>query len=72
MALIPVDTSGQLGIIKDTSPFQLPPNAWSDGNNVRLEHGAVLKSPGYDSVIETCPIAPYYITQLKAGTAEFG
>lgn len=71
MALIPVDTSGQLGIIKDTSPFQLPPNAWSDGNNVRLEHGAVLKSPGYDSVIETCPIAPYYITQLKAGTAEF-
>jgi hypothetical protein len=71
MALIPVDTSGQVGIVKDISPFQLPANAWSDGNNVRLEHGAVMKSPGYSSVIETCPIAPYYITQIKAGTAEY-
>ncbi len=71
MALIPVDNLGQVGIVKDIAPFQLPPNAWSDGNNIRVEHGAIIKSPGYSSVIETCPVAPYYITQLKAGTAEY-
>lgn len=71
MALIPVDNVGQVGIVKDIAPFQLPPNAWSDGNNVRVEHGAVLKSPGYSSVIATCPIAPYYITQVKAGSSEY-
>jgi len=71
MALIPVDNLGQVGIVKDIAPFQLPPNAWSDGNNIRVEHGAIIKSPGYSSVIATCPIAPYYITQLKAGGAAY-
>ena len=71
MALIPVDKLGQVGIVKDIAPFQLPPNAWSDGNNIRVEHGAIIKSPGYASVIATCPIAPYYITQLKAGGAAY-
>ena len=59
MAIIPVDNLGQVGIVKDIAPFQLPPNAWSDGNNIRVEHGAIIKSPGYSSVIETCPIARY-------------
>ena len=27
MALIPVDNLGQVGIVKDIAPFQLPPNA---------------------------------------------
>jgi len=71
MALIPVDNLGQVGIVKDIAPFQLPPNAWSDGNNIRVEHGAIIKSPGYSSVIATCPIDPYYITQLKAGSAAY-
>jgi len=32
MALIPVDNVGQVGIVKDINPWQLPPNVWSDGN----------------------------------------
>jgi len=71
MAIIPVDNLGQVGIVKDIAPFQLPPNAWSDGNNIRVEHGAIMKSPGYSSVIETCPVAPYHIIQLKAGVNDY-
>ena len=67
MALIPVDNVGQTGIVKDINPWQLPPNVWSDGNNVRSEHGAIVKSPGYAEVMATCPVAPYHIVQLKAG-----
>jgi len=79
MALIPVDNVGQVGIVKDINPWQLPPNVWSDGNNVRAEHGAITKSPGYAEVMATCPIVPLYITNLNttadnywivAGTAE--
>ena len=65
MALIPVDNVGQVGIVKDINPWQLPPNVWSDGNNVRAEHGAITKSPGYAEVMATCPIVPLYITNLK-------
>ena len=35
MALIPVENVGEVGIVKDINPWQLPPNVWSNGNNVR-------------------------------------
>jgi hypothetical protein len=65
MALIPLDNAGQTGIVQDIQPWQLPINAWSDGNNVRMEHGSVLKCKGYSSVMATCPIAPYHVVYLK-------
>jgi len=71
MALIPVDNVGQVGIVKDINPWQLPPNVWSDGNNVRAEHGAILKSPGYAEVMATCPVVPLYITNLKTAADNY-
>ena len=53
MALIPINNVGEIGIVKDINPWELPPNVWSDGNNVRSEHGAILKSPGYADVMAT-------------------
>ena len=71
MALIPVDNVGQVGIVKDINPWQLPPNVWSDGNNVRAEHGAILKSPGYSEVMSPCPIVPLYITNLNTAADNY-
>jgi hypothetical protein len=71
MALINVDNVGQVGIIKETSSWNLPPNVWSDGNNVKTEEGSIKKCPGYSEVMATCPIAPYFITQITLGTPEF-
>jgi len=71
MALIPVENVGEVGIVKDINPWQLPPNVWSDGNNVRVEHGAIVKSPGYSDVMATVPVAPYYVTHLVAGVNEY-
>ena len=65
MALIPLENAGQTGIVQDIQPWQLPINAWSDGNNVRMEHGSVHKCKGYSSVMETCPVAPYHVVYLK-------
>ena len=61
MPLVPIENLGQIGIIQDTPPYNLPPNAWSAGNNVRLLDNGVKKVAGYQEVMATCPFAPYYI-----------
>ena len=71
MALIPVNNVGEVGIVKDINPWELPPNVWSDGNNVRAEHGAITKSPGYAEVMATCPIVPLYITNLNTAADNY-
>ena len=71
MALVPVDNVGQYGIVKDQNPWQLPPNVWSDGNNVKTDEGSIKKALGYASVMETVPAAPYYITHLVSGINEY-
>ena len=71
MALINIDNVGQVGIVKEKSSWNLPPNVWSDGNNVKTEEGSIKKCPGYSEVMSTCPIAPYHITQITLGTPEY-
>ncbi len=71
MAFIPIDKVGEVGIVKETSPWQLPPNVWSDGNNIKTEESSIKKTPGYSEVMATCPVAPYHILQLTLGTPEF-
>ena len=71
MALIPIDQVGQVGIVKEPSPWQLPPNVWSDGNNIKTDEGSIKKTPGYAEVMATCPAAPYHIIQLTLGIPEF-
>ena len=71
MALVAMENVGEVGIWKDIPPWQLPQNAWSDGNNVRAWHGSIEKIPGYAEVMATCPVAPYYITYLEAGSSKY-
>ena len=61
MSLVPIDNVGQVGIIRDTPPYNIPPNAWSEGNNIRFLDNGVKKCSGYEEVMATCPFAPYYI-----------
>ena len=71
MALINIDNVGQVGIVKEKSSWNLPPNVWSDGNNIKTEEGSIKKCPGYSEVMATCPIAPFFITQITLGNPEF-
>ena len=56
MALIPIDQVGQMGIVKDINAWQLPLNVWTDGNNIRAEHGAIQKTPGYEDTQSWNPV----------------
>ena len=69
--LVPVENVGEKGIVKDINAWQLPPNVWTAGNNIRAEHGAIQKSPGFLEVMASCPIVPYYITNLEVGGANY-
>tara|TARA_R110002020_G_scaffold270524_1_gene485780 strand:- start:4124 stop:6142 length:2019 start_codon:yes stop_codon:yes gene_type:complete len=71
MAIVAIEKVGQIGIAKETSPWELPSNVWSDGNNVKTDEGSIRKSPGFSEVMATCPVAPYHITQITLGTPEF-
>ena len=71
MALIPIDQVGQIGIVKDINAWQLPNNVWTDGNNIRAEHGAIQKTPGYLEVMASCPIAPYHVVNLEVGASNY-
>ena len=44
--LIPVTQVDQAGIVRDTPAHILPPNAWSDGRNIRFKDGSVHKREG--------------------------
>ena len=68
MPIVPITDVGKVGIIEDIPPYNLPPNAWSGGNNVRFLDNGVKKIDGYGEVMATCPFAPYYIQPyLDAG-----
>ncbi len=71
MPLVPITDVGKVGIIQDIPPYNLPPNAWSDGNNVRFLDNGVKKVAGYEEVMATCPFAPYYIHSYLSASGTY-
>ena len=67
MALVAMENVGEVGIVKDFAPWQLPQNAWSDGNNVRAWQGSIEKIKGYAEVMASCPDAPYHVAFVQSG-----
>jgi|TARA_R100000049_G_C1947730_1_gene93603 hypothetical protein len=61
MELVPIQSVGEVGLIKDIPPYNLPPNAWSDGNNIRFLDNGVKKAAGYQEVMDDCPFSPFYV-----------
>ena len=61
MQLVPIQSVGEVGLIKDIPPYNLPPNAWSDGNNIRFLDNGVKKIAGYQEVMDDCPFSPFYV-----------
>lgn len=47
MTVIPIRGISEVGVVKDVSPRELPPNAWTSANNVRFKDGRVRRAPVY-------------------------
>ena len=50
MPLYPIRNLGAVGVIRDLDPYDLPPNAFSNGLNVSISGSAIAKAVGYNSV----------------------
>jgi hypothetical protein len=57
---IEIDDVAKYGVIKDVPPYQLPPEAWSTGENVRFTDDAVSRLLGETQIFGTPGTAPYF------------
>jgi len=65
MPRVTISEVGKFGIIRDIAPIELPPEAWSDGNNVRFLDKKVEKMKGEEAVYGTPTVAPYGIVWAR-------
>jgi len=65
-----VRNAGKYGVVQDLKPWELPPEAWSRGNNVRPVEGAMEKIMGVSSSGLGTPIEKpmYLLAYRNAGT----
>ena len=68
MPIFPVSTVGKYGIIKDVKPYELPFEAWSDGQNIRFTDGYAEKCLGQYAVMGTPSVAPYSLLPVSGLT----
>lgn len=66
-----VHNPGAIGIIRDVEPWLLPPEAWSDGLNVRCRKGKVQRMAGHSQVFGTPGIAPGFVLQVQGAAGPF-
>ena len=53
MPLVPINNLAAIGLVMDTPPHELPPNAWTGGKNIRFLDGSVQKSRGHSRASTT-------------------
>lgn len=61
---------GEAGIVKDQEGYELPPNAWTDGNNVRMHQGWVGAVSGSTKLVD-CGAIPYWIAPYYTATTRY-
>lgn len=67
--IVPFHNVGSAGLIIDLPPHELPPEAWSAGQNIRFENNAVVKFKGHANIFGTPTVAPYWLLEVQnAGT----
>lgn len=67
--IIPVNNVGQIGVVIDKQPHELPTNAWSFAQNVRFKDGFAEKFNGHAMVFGNPTVAPYWMKPVETPTS---
>ena len=67
MPMYRVPQAGKVGLNKDLSSHELPPQAWTDASNVRFLDGMAYQFLGHGEVYTGAPIIPYHAMQANVG-----
>lgn len=70
MPVISIHNVGAVGINRDIPAHLLPPEAWSDGRNIRFSDNKVVKFLGHSEVFDPPTVAPYWAMGVR-GPSEF-
>src|SRR5690349_5298369 len=64
MPMLPIRNLGELGVIRDPAPYDLPPNALSKGRNVRFRYGRIERSPIFTLLFNTTLSQPSFCSTI--------
>lgn len=60
MPILPIRNLGQIGVVTDINPYDLPINGVSNANNVRFEDGKIKRSNVFRGVFDTTAATPVF------------
>lgn len=63
--VLPIRGLGTKGIIRDIEPYNLPPDAFSNGNNVRFNDGSVRRAPAFRVIDDAVGASPHYMLGVR-------
>src|SRR5262245_61571496 len=62
---------GTIGIVKDIPGHLLPPEVWSDGNNMQMIDQYTRRSFGYEQIFGTPTVVPGFVFYVPASSDNF-
>jgi hypothetical protein len=63
---IDINDVASVGVIRDSPPHEIPPEAWTLAENVRFEDDSIVQLLGYTQVFGTPGVAPYFAQFVSA------
>lgn len=71
MPKIEVFNCGQYGVVKDIPPHYLPPEAWTDANNMRFQDRNAAKIKGHSRIFDPPSVAPSFLLPVPSATTTY-
>ncbi len=68
MPNLPLRNLGDVGVITDQAPFNLPINAYTRAKNVRFDQGNITRSPAFRDVKDVTTFVPVFISGLYSAS----
>lgn len=69
--LVTIHNLGTKGVDKDSPPWYLPPEAWSDASNMRMYNKQALRTLGHAQVFGTPSVVPGFLMNVPATNSSF-
>lgn len=61
MAIYRIENAGDIGVVRDMYPHEIPDGGWSDSRNMRFRLGYAEKMRGHNAPLGTPTVAPYWL-----------
>lgn len=71
MADLEFDNLASIGVVKDIPAYQLPPEAWTVGTNMRVDNDGMSRMSGWEQVFGTPEVAPHFTMPLSTSVQTF-